>query len=61
VHPIRVNERARAQTEHDSVRSLDLLPMGFLGCRRRERATDRVTAPGRYPPADPLLALLDGL
>jgi hypothetical protein len=56
-----VIERARVEAEHDCVQPLDLLPIGFLGCRRRERAIDRVTAPGRYPPADPLLALLDGL
>jgi hypothetical protein len=33
------------------VQPLDLLPIVFLGCRRRERAIDRVTAPGWHPPA----------
>ena len=60
-HPIRVNERAPAHAKHDCAQPLDLLPVGFLGCRRRERATDPATAPGRYPPADQLLALLDGV
>ena len=48
-HPIRANERACIQAEHDCDQALDLLPMGFIGCRHRERATDRVTPAGALP------------
>jgi hypothetical protein len=59
-HPIRVNERARVQAEHDRVKPLDLLWTGFL-VADTERAIDRVTAPARHSWADPQLVLLDGL
>jgi hypothetical protein len=40
---------------------LSLMLIGFVGCLRRVRPIDRATTPCGYPPAGPLLALLEGL
>ncbi len=57
-HAIRGERAGRVRAEHDCVQRLELLPIGFLGGRRRKRAIDRVATLGPYPPSGPLLAVL---